>query len=95
VHPDEVVAFSHTRAVLADRVHDHAVPIVRLIALPAPTLRAGHLIHGFITVPVDLTKPAFSNLSISFLFALPWEFPPPLLARADHPDSGRSPPAVS
>lgn len=96
VHPVTVVpAAHHDRQSILDPDHDHDIQVVHFVAVPPSTSRAQHLIQGFVVSPADLVKPFFSNVPTSFLFVLPHETSPPLLAQTDHPDSGRSPPAFS
>lgn len=78
-----------------DTHHNHPVPSLEPIAVPASTAGPKHVIQNTVTNPTEAIRHSFPSLSISLLHVLPRETSPPLLARTDLPDSGRSPPASS
>ena len=106
LHTHSYVAHVHNAAVFrfpalngetispVENEHQHPVPLVQLIAVPASTSTITKSIQHNVTCPVDLPQTGFPDLFVPILFAFPHETSPPLHSLTGFSDSGRSPPTA-
>ena len=73
--------------------HDHAVPVVHIVAVPASSSTPTNSVLNVFAGPGDVVESSLPFFSISLL--LPRETSPPLPAQTHFSNLGRSPPIFS